>query len=41
LDFLAFACAVRLGIGLPVGFLRWIRLTLPWSFRYVSLAAER
>jgi hypothetical protein len=33
LDFLALAFAVRLGIGLPEGFLRWIRLTLPRSAR--------
>ena len=28
-DFRRFARAVSLGIGLPGGFLRWIRLTLP------------
>ena len=41
LDFLALALAVRCGIGLPAGFLRWIRLRLPRSARKPSLAWER
>ncbi len=40
-DFRAFARAVRLGIGLPRGFLRWMRLTLPTRLRKRSFSAER
>lgn len=40
LDFAAFALAVRFGIGLPKGFLPWIRLVLPQSARKSSLVLE-
>jgi hypothetical protein len=32
---------MRIGIGLPAGFLRWIRLILPQSAKKSSLALER
>jgi hypothetical protein len=40
-DFLALARAVRFGIGLPCGFLWWMRLVLPRSARKSSLAFEQ
>ncbi len=40
-DLAAFALAIRLGIGLPFGFLWWMRLTLPMRVRNRSFSAER
>ncbi len=40
-DLGAFAPALRLGIGLPFGFLRWIRPTLPRRARNRSFSARR
>ena len=40
-DFMALALAMRFGIGLPTGFLQWIRLVLPRWLRNSSFALER
>jgi hypothetical protein len=40
-DFTALARAVRFGIGLPFGFLRWMRLVKPWAARCASFFSER
>ena len=40
-DFLPLALAMASGIGLPLGFLRWIWLRKPLSSKSASFLAER
>ena len=41
LDFALLALRVASGIGRPLGFLQWIRLTKPCLSRKISLAVKR